>query len=95
MNRVRGTVKNAVDRVLARTRRERGGDGYAFCREDTFWFRPAYTDGKCPLCGEAAPGGAPRLPLLLRSDRSWLGMAGLALESLAMLALVMFMYFRG
>jgi hypothetical protein len=28
-------------------------------------------------------------------DRSWFGVAGLALESLAMLALVLFMYFKG
>lgn len=94
MNAALDTVRNAVDRALARSRRPRD-DGFAFCREDAFWFRPAYTEGRCPLCGEDAPGGAPPLPLLLRSDRSWLGMAGLALESLGMLALVMFMYFRG
>jgi hypothetical protein len=29
-----------------------------------------------------------------RIDRSWLGIAGLALESLGMLALVLFMYFK-
>jgi hypothetical protein len=28
-------------------------------------------------------------------DRSWLGMAGLALESVAMLTLVLLMYFKG
>lgn len=72
-----------------------GTDGYAFCREDGFWFRPAYTDGRCPLCGEVAVGGAPSLPRLQRMGRSWFGMAALALESLAMLSLVLFMYFRG
>jgi hypothetical protein len=72
-----------------------GRDDYAFCSEDGFWFRPAYTDGRCPLCGKVAPGGAPPLPLLRRLDRSLLGMAGLAVESLGMLALVLFMYFRG
>jgi hypothetical protein len=81
--------------MLARPRRRRDADGYAFCSEDAFWFRPAHTEGKCPLCGEVAPGGVPPLPLLLRSDRSWLGLAALALESLGMLALVLFMYFRG
>jgi len=80
-------------RLLARPREH--SDGYAFCETDGFWFRPSYTEGKCPLCGEVAPGGAPPLPLLRRMDRSWLGMAGLALESLAMLALVLFMYFKG
>jgi hypothetical protein len=70
-------------------------DGYAFCPEDGFWFRPSYTEGICPLCGEAVPGGAPALPLLGRMDRSWLGMAVLALESLVMLALVLFLYFNG
>lgn len=69
-------------------------DGYAFCLDDRFWFRPAYTDGRCPLCGKAAPGGAPPAPLLRRIDRSWFGLAGLTLESLAMLALVLFMFFR-
>jgi hypothetical protein len=87
------TVSGAAGRLRARPRERE--DGYAFCRTDSFWFRPAYTDGKCPLCGEVALGGAPPLPLLLRSDRSWLGAGLLALESLGMLALVLFMYFRG
>jgi hypothetical protein len=87
------TVGGAAGRLLARPQDRH--DGYAFCSEDRFWFRPAYTEGKCPLCGALAPGGAPPVPLLRRIDRSWLGMAGLALESLAMLALVVFMYFRG
>lgn len=69
-------------------------DQYALCPEDGFWYRPLYTGGKCPLCGEAAPGGEPELPLLLRIDRFWLGMAALALSSAAMIALVLFMYFR-
>jgi hypothetical protein len=86
-------VSDAAGRVRAR-RRERT-DGYAFCHTDRFWFRPAYTAGKCPLCGEVAPGGAPPTPLLVRMDRSWLGWAGLALESLGMLALVLVMYFKG
>lgn len=81
--------------LLARPRRHRDGDDYVFCAEDAFWFRPAYTDGKCPLCGEGAPAGAPPLPLLLRSDRSWLGLAVLTLESLGMLTLVLLMYFKG
>jgi hypothetical protein len=80
--------------LLARPR-DPDTDGYAFCSEDGFWFRPSYTDGKCPLCGEVAPGGAPPSPRWLRMDRSWLGMAALALESLAMLALVLVMYFKG
>jgi hypothetical protein len=87
------TVSGASGRLLARPRER--SDGYALCPEDGFWFRPSYTEGKCPLCGEVAPGGAPPLPLLRRMDRSWLGMAGLALESLGMLALVLFMYFKG
>ena len=93
MSSVGTAVSGAVGRLLARPRRRR--DDYAFCSEDAFWFRPAYTDGKCPLCGEVAPAGAPPLPLLLRSDRSWLGMTFLALESLGMLALVLLMYFKG
>jgi hypothetical protein len=35
------------------------------------------------------------LPLLRQIDRSALGVAGLALLSLAMLALVLFLYFKG
>ena len=93
MSSVGRTASGAVGRLLARPQRRR--DDYAFCAEDDYWFRPAYTEGRCPLCGEVAPGGAPPLPLLRRMDRSWLGMAGLALESLAMLILVLFMYFKG
>jgi hypothetical protein len=41
-----------------------------------------------------APGGAPPRPLLARIDRSWLGLGLLALESVAMMTLVLFMYFK-
>jgi hypothetical protein len=70
-------------------------DDYTLCPEDGHWFRPSYTEGKCPLCGAAAPSGVPPLPLFRRLGSSWLGMAGLALESLGMFALVLFMYFKG
>ena len=93
MSSVGRTVSDVAGRLLARPREH--SDEYALCPENKFWFRPAYTEGKCPLCGAVAPGGAPPLPLLRRTDRSWLGMAGLALESLGMLALVLFMYFKG
>ena len=93
MSSVGRTVSGATGRLLGRPRERR--DGYAFCAKDGFWFRPSYTEGKCPLCGALAPGGATALPLSRRIDRSWLGVAGLALESLGMLALVLFMYFKG
>ena len=70
-------------------------DEFAFCPEDQYWFRPAYTGGKCPLCGAVAPGGAPPAPLLVRMDRSWLGVALFTFWSLSMSALVLFMYFEG
>ena len=89
-----GRAVGGAERRLPATPQGRR-DGYAFCSEDGFWFRPAYTDGKCPLCGKVAPGGAPPLPRLRRIDRSWFGLALLTLESLGMLALVLFMYFKG
>jgi hypothetical protein len=70
-------------------------DRYAYCSEDGFWFRPLYTDGRCPLCGEAAPGGAPPLPLLARIDGFSAAMAGVGLLSLGMSTLVLLMYFQG
>jgi hypothetical protein len=87
------TVSGATGRLRARPRERH--EGYALCPQDNFWFRPSYTEGRCPLCGEVAPGGAPPLPRSRRLDRSWYGMAALALESLAMLALVLFMYLKG
>lgn len=84
---------STVARLL--TRKPDVTEDYAFCREDGFWFRPAYTEGKCPLCGAVAPGGAPPLPRWLQLDRSWLGLGVLALESIAMLTLVLFMFYRG
>ena len=69
-------------------------DRYVLCANDGHWFRPAYTDGKCPLCGEVAPGGAGSPPRLARIGRSWLGVGLLTLESVGMLALVLLMYFR-
>ena len=81
-------MKGAVERMLGRQRETH--EGYVFCDQDGYWFRPAYTEGKCPLCGAPAVGATVRPP-----DRSWYGMAGLALESVAMLTLVLVMYFRG
>jgi hypothetical protein len=86
-------VSHVVRTLRARPRDAR--EGYVCCPEDGFWFRPAYTEGRCPVCGEVAPGGAPPPPLFLRVDRSLLGLAGLVLESLGMLALVLLMYFKG
>ena len=92
MSSVGTAVSEAADRLLARPRGRR--DDYAFCPGDGFWFRPIYTEGKCPLCGEVPPGGGPPLPLLLRIDRFMLALAVLALASLGMSALVLFMYFE-
>jgi hypothetical protein len=86
-------VGGAAGRLLARPRERR--DEYALCTEDGYWFRPAYTAGKCPLCGAVALGGAPPPPLLVRMDRSWLGVALFTLVSLGMSALVLVMYFEG
>lgn len=86
-------IVNGIGNRLQARGQERHDD-YAFCPEDRFWFRPAYTEGKCPLCGETAPGGVRALPLLQRMDRSWFGVGALALESLGMLALVLFLYFK-
>ena len=83
---------SSVGHLLARPRRRR--DDYSFCPEDGYWFRPRYTSGKCPLCGKPVPGGPPAQPLLARIDRSWFGLGLLGLESLAMIALVLFMYFE-
>ena len=86
-------MSSVASRLRARPQERR--ESYAYCPEDGFWFRPSYTEGICPLCGEPAPGGPPPLPLLWRIDRSWLGLAALTLESLGMLILVLFMYFKG
>jgi hypothetical protein len=67
--------------------------GYAHCPADNLWFRPAYTEGRCPLCGEPAPADAAALPPWRQIDRSALGVASLALLSLVMLILVLFLYF--
>src|SRR5579859_5537991 len=93
VNSVARTVSGAAGRLRPRPRERH--EGYVCCTNDGFWFRPTYTEGKCPLCGEVAPGGAPPLPRWRRMDRSWLGVAGLTLESLAMLTLVLLMYFKG
>lgn len=87
------SLGGVAGRVLARPRDR--DDDYAFCAEDRFWFRPRYTEGRCPLCGAIVPGGAPPPPLLARVDRAWLGLAVLAFVSMAMSALVLFMYLKG
>jgi hypothetical protein len=92
MSSVGRAVSGSAGRLFARPRGRR--DNYVLCPEDGYWFRPSYTEGKCPLCGNVALGGAPPPPLLARIDRSWLGVAVLALESLGMMALVLLMYFK-
>jgi hypothetical protein len=92
VSRVGSAVSGAAGRLFARPGARR--DGYAFCPDDGYWFSPRYTEGKCPLCGMVAPGGAPPQPLLARLDRSWLGLGVLVLESLGMMALVLLVYFR-
>lgn len=88
-----GRAIGVPGRLLARPRGSH--DEFVYCSVDGFWFRPAYTDGRCPLCGDVVPGGAPPPPLLARVDRAWLGLAALALVSMAMSALVLLMYFKG
>jgi hypothetical protein len=90
MSSFRRAVSGAAGRVLGRPRDRH--EGYSFCTRDGYWFRPPYTEGKCPLCGEVAPGGGPPPPLVARIDRSSLGLAAFALVSLAMSALVLLIY---
>ena len=73
----------------------RRGDQYVLCPVDGAWFRPLYTDGMCPLCGEPIAEEALGLPLPMRIDGFALGMGALVLSSLAMCALVLYTYFTG
>jgi hypothetical protein len=86
-------VSSAVASLRGRLHGRR--ESYAVCPDDGFVFRPLYTGGKCPLCGEEAiDDEASRLPLLVRFDRFRLGLALLILASLAMCILVLVMYFQ-
>lgn len=76
-----------------RERLKRRPEPYAVCPNDGFYFRPLYTGGACPLCGEAVADEAPTPPLLQRFDRFRFGMALLALVSVGMSTLVLVMYF--
>ena len=38
--------------IATRLRGRGRGDHYVLCPEDGSWFRPLYTDGMCPLCGD-------------------------------------------
>jgi hypothetical protein len=93
MSSIGRALSGGPRRLFARQQADRAD--YAFCAKDRYWFRPSYTEGKCPLCGEPAPRGAGTAPLWARAGRSWYGLAVLALESLGMLTLVLFMYFKG
>ena len=68
--------------------------GYALCADDRFWFRPAYTDGKCPLCGEYATGGVPELSWWARIDRMTIAMTALVVAAVAMTVLVLVTYYK-
>jgi len=71
------------------------GDDYVLCPEDGSWFRPLYTDGRCPLCGEPVADEVRELPLLLRLDGFRIGIGALVVTSLGMGALVLYTYFSG
>lgn len=83
--------KGAAGRIRARLRGRQ--EAYVFCPNDRFSFRPLYTGGKCPLCGEAVTNGSQSLPLLVRFDRFKFGMTLLALVSVGMSTLVLVTYF--
>jgi hypothetical protein len=83
--------KKTASRVKARLKGR--SEPFVFCPNDGFFFRPIYTDGKCPLCGEEVVDESPPLPLLLRYDRFRFGMGVLAFVSIAMSTLVLVMYF--
>lgn len=70
----------------------RRGDQYVLCPEDGTWFRPLYTDGMCPLCGEPI-AEEPSLPLLMRLDSVLTGLVALGVVSVAMSAVVLYTYF--
>lgn len=91
MSTVLKSPKDAAGRVRGRLR-ERPAD-YAFCAKDNFFFRPVYTGGVCPLCGEPVAEESRPLPALMRFDRFRFGMALLALVSVGMSTLVLVMYF--
>ena len=81
--------------IAGRLRLRPRGDEYVLCPEDGSWFRPLYTDGMCPLCGEPVSEEERGLPFLLRLDGFRIGIAALVLASLAMSALVLYTYFAG
>lgn len=79
--------------VATRLRLRPRGEQYVLCPEDGTWFRPLYTDGLCPLCGEPVAEEGARLPLAMRADGFLLGMAALAVVSVVMCAVVLYAYF--
>lgn len=90
-------VKSALGGAAGRVRSGLRGrsEHYAFCPQDGFFFRPLYTGGTCPLCGEAVAdgAGAESLPLLMRFDRFRFGMTVLVAVWIVMSALVLVVYF--
>jgi hypothetical protein len=79
--------------AVAERFRTRHGDEYVLCPEDGTWFRPLYTDGMCPLCGEPVAEEERGLPWLLRLDGFRIGVGALVISSLGMTALVLYTYF--
>ena len=79
--------------VATRLRPRPRGEQYVLCPEDGTWFRPLYTDGMCPLCGEPVAEEEPGLPLLMRVDGVRAGVVALGITSLCMTVLVLYTYF--
>ncbi|HEV7677968.1 MAG TPA: hypothetical protein VGQ42_05335 [Candidatus Dormibacteraeota bacterium] len=79
--------------ALTRSRADRRAR--AVCPVDSWAFAPAYTDGRCPLCGWAPQGYVYSPPLLTPYDRYWAAMAGIAAISVIMLIAVVIAFSRG
>ena len=66
----------------------------AWCPLDDWTFRPAYTDGACPLCGWQPEGFEANPPLSQRIDWFMIMLAVVVLASILMGILVLRAYAR-
>jgi hypothetical protein len=95
MSRVMAGPFRDVLRVVAAWREgRRSREAQAICPVDSWAFRPAYTEGHCPICGWEPPGAVVRLPLSRRVGGFGWMVIMLGALSVLMLVLVVAMYVR-
>lgn len=90
MRRATNVLPPIADALAAARRRHADARARAVCPNDGLEFTPLYTDGRCPLDGWTPGGYHYARPAVSGYDRHWGALGAIAVVSLVMLFVVVF-----